>query len=253
MAATQPSAGSPDQSLVELDAQANAAYQAGAFESASKLFIDLYERTDDANYLYNLAVCYDRLDRLQEAVDTLNKYAAEAPDHDREAVAAKLRGFEIRLETAEREGDASDQETDDTSSDDGAPAISTDATDDDTAAGRSMPLDIAGGVALGLGVTGVAVGIGLGVTSNGHKDSVESGCVAAEAGLLCSDAERDDTDKAKSFALGADVAIIAGGVLVVGGVALLVANTVRAKKRRNVAFAPAVGPRLTGIALSGTF
>jgi len=186
MAATQPATDSPDQSLVELDAQANAAYQAGAFESASKLFIELYERTDDANYLYNLSVCYDRLDRLQDAVDTLSKYAEESPDHDREAVAAKLRGFEIRLETAEREGETSDQRAGDASPDDATPAISTEPTDDDTAAaGRSMPLDITGGVALGLGITGVAVGIGLGVTSNGHKDSVESGCVAAEAGLLC--------------------------------------------------------------------
>lgn len=238
--------------IVELDAQANAAYQAGAFESAAGLFVDLYQRTKDPNYLYNASVCYDRVGRLPEALDALNQYAAESPEHDEAAVASKRRGLEIRIESEGRDSD--EPPKDESLEDDGAHEVATGPVPvDDAKVGRSKPLDIAGGVALGLGVTGLAVGIGLGVASNNNKSDVEAGCVQGDGGLVCSEAEHDANDRAKSFALGADIAIIGGGALVAAGVALLVVNTVRAKKGRNVAFTPTVGPRMSGLSVAGRF
>lgn len=241
-----------DREVVELDAQANAAYQAGAYESAAKLFTELHERTKDPNYLYNISVCYDRMGELQKALDALDAYAAQAPDHDEDAVASKRRGLEIRLETESREDTEDEESAEQDSAPEPVPAAAASTTDDEPI-GRSKPLDIAGGVALGLGVTSVAIGIGLGVVSNDKKSQVESGCVQGDAGLICPDDQRANSDDAKSFALGADIAIIAGGALAATGIALLVVNTVRAKKSRNVAVAPALGPRMTGLAVAGHF
>ncbi|MBV1856833.1 MAG: tetratricopeptide repeat protein [Nannocystaceae bacterium] len=250
--ATQPGADSGDADVVALDAQANAAYQAGAFESAAKLFVELYTVTDDPNYLYNLSVCYDRTGRLQEALDALNEYAANSPDHDSDAVLAKRQGLEIRIEAAGREDGDTEEEA---PADAASPASSETPTADVERNGRSKPLDVAGGITLGLGVTGVAVGIGLGLAANKHKDSVEADCVMGELALVCSDGERTNIDKARSFALGADISLAVGGVLAATGVALLIVNTVRAKKKREptMSVAPAVGRQLTGLAVFGRF
>jgi|GEM_PF-2121525 len=250
--AAEPPAAESDE-VVELDAQANAAYQAGAFESAAKMFAELYERTDDPNYLYNLSVCHDRAGALQDALDALDRYAAESPDHDEDAVAAKRRGLEIRIETEQREAAAEDDAAPEVPQDSAVAAVPPPSNEDDRPMGRSKPLDIAGGVALGLGVTGLGIGIGFGIASNNNKDDVEANCVPGDGGLLCSDAERKANDNAKAFALGADISIIAGAAFTVAGATLLIVNTVRAKKNRGVAVAPVVGPRVSGVAVTGRF
>jgi hypothetical protein len=97
----------------------------------------------------------------------------------------------------------------------------------------------------GVGVVGLGVGAALGFSAIGDKNSAD--CSASNqclAGPLSS---------AKSAALGADVGLIAGGVLLAGGAALVLFGSSGAHERTaaSLKMAPAIGAGSGGIVLAG--
>lgn len=256
--ASAPAANDDRQAALELDAQANAAYEAGAYESAARLFQQAHELTGDPNYLYNISACYDRLGRLREALDALEAFAQQVPDFDAKVIEKKRRSLEIRIEKESREAD--DREADTPTQDSGrpstAPATPSSASTEDSGEPRHPhAMDAAGGTLVALGGVGLVTGLALGLASRQRDRRAEDACEDGASGEVCPIGAKGDLDKARSFALGADVAFAVGGALAVAGVTMLVVSAVRAKRgrRNNQAVAPAAGPHGAGLAWIGRF
>lgn len=110
-------------------------------------------------------------------------------------------------------------------------------------------LAIGGGVALGLGVVGVALGAVGGVKSKSFNDEFEAmSCSLDMPNQGC----KDLLSSGKSANTQAYVGAIAGGVLVGVGVALLAVGLTRKKAARQ-AWSPALGPGFVGLSLRGSF
>ncbi|MBL8942868.1 MAG: hypothetical protein JNK45_06970, partial [Myxococcales bacterium] len=246
------------QAALELDAQANAAYEAGAYESAARLFQQAHELTGDPNYLYNISACYDRLGRLSDALEALESFAQQVPDFDAKVIEKKRRSLQIRIEKESREATRGDETAPTQDSTRPAAASSSPASrPDDDSGERRHPhaMDAAGGTLLALGGVGLITGLGLGLASRRSDRRAEDACADGAEGALCPKSAEGDLDKAKSFALGADVAFGVGGALAVAGVTMLVVSAVRAKRGRagNSALAPAASPHGAGLAWIGRF
>jgi hypothetical protein len=110
--------------------------------------------------------------------------------------------------------------------------------------GGTGPWRTVGWVLGGVGVAGLGVGAVFGVLAIGDKSSAH-----CNAGIC---ANTDALNSAKSAATGANVGLIAGGVLLATGVGLvLFAPRSREASTPVAVIAPAVGPGLGGVALEG--
>lgn len=76
-------------------------YEEGLYEQAILAFQEAYALTERAPLLYNIASCYERLERWQEAIDTLNTYRVYAKAEDREKLEQRIDELERRRAEAE--------------------------------------------------------------------------------------------------------------------------------------------------------
>src|ERR1041384_4921874 len=61
---------------------ANAAALGGRYQEALDAYIRLYAKTREPTYLHNVARCYQKMGKPDEAIDYFNRYLGIAPDLD---------------------------------------------------------------------------------------------------------------------------------------------------------------------------
>lgn len=158
-----------------LFAAGQAAYDEGRYDRAYELFSEAYAASDRPELLYNMALAADRAGRADEAISAYERFASAVPDHPRIAFVrtriADLRssedggpgalpwitlgaGIAVLATGAVLFGlsffeDATVQD---------APAMSS-WSDVSGAYDRIIPFQVGGGVAIGVGATGVVLGV----------------------------------------------------------------------------------------------
>ncbi len=174
-------------------------YERGAYEAALGEFETAYELSHRAELLYNLYLSTERIGRLDEAIDYLDRYLREG------APAADLRTqLEARLANL-RERRASQQITDAPADD----AQTSPPPETTTRPGDVVPAAVALGVA-GLGLSLFAIFGGLALA--------EDGALASSCGTSCSDAQLSALG---AYVVVADVGWITAALGAVAGLVLL--------------------------------
>jgi len=218
-------------------------YQAGRFQESLAVYQKAYEKEPAAAILFNIARIYERkLGDPARAEQYYKQYVA-APDADPE-LAKKAREF-LATREAERKTASSR-----------APAVTTvpdtepRATTTDDGGGQVEALRIAGWASLGVGVTALGVGTIFGIVAMNKNDDAAEIC----NGSACAEQSGVDLiDEARSAATVSTVAFVAGGVLAAAGVVVVLATRSGSGGDARMSVAPALGPRVGGLVLSGGF
>jgi|GEM_PF-1061019 len=232
----------PDQPSVEFEQRDSVArqhfqwggeaYARGNFDDAIREFREAHRLSGRPLLLFNLYLAYRDARRDVEARDTLRDYLALVPDaRNRGQLEARLRALESALASSTA---ATSTET--TPAETRAAAHATTANDaeprerqDDDASAvrpRRASAESESGSALPtIGWIGVSVGgaalVGAlitGIFASGAASDLEAGCSPSKR---CPAALRSTYDEASTFGTATDVLWIGGGVLALGGVALL--------------------------------
>ncbi len=197
------------------------AFRAKDFETALEHFERAYKLDPSPILIYNLARAHEETGHAGLAIEHFQLYLDRSPEaSDRADIERRVRVMRAILEREQSERPAEQASADGGGAD-----------------GAGADLGLYGYVGVGVGVAGIAAGIGLGMAAG----SAESEHADAKTG-----SEKQSTaDDAESYALGANVAYVVGGVLLATGVTLLVLDGGDAP----VALTPAPG----GVALVGRF
>lgn len=243
--------------LRDLFARGQAAFDAGSYRSAVEAFEEAFELSNDPTLLFNISVCYDRLGEYGTALEYLDRYERLSDEADADEVERRRASLELRAERAERDaqqtttdGEASASEpADDRAQSEtvAAPAVS-----QGPAANVPEPLMTpASWTLLGVGLVGLATGVGLGVASFSAGNRAD--CENARGAMLCTESGADDARSSRNLGLGADVAFGIGGAASVAVIAILAVRARKRNRRRDVAWSPSVGPDFGGAVLRGRF
>jgi tetratricopeptide (TPR) repeat protein len=243
-------AAEPDPKGMELYQTGQAAYDGGDYREAIKSFKAAFDVLGDSNLLYNIAVCYDRLDEFDAAIEHYERYKAVADESEHAAVDRKIASARERKRKAEAEATPS-------ASGDGPPPTEQDPPSTAGPGADAKPREdvrIFGPAAWALTATAVVaygLGIGFGVVSMQRGDEAEKGCPDVGGDRICSQRGGDDLAAARRFGITADVSLAVGGALTVALIAVLASNAVKRKRAR--AAEARVQVRPTGLAVTGRF
>ncbi len=197
----------------ELFLKGDAAYAEARYEDALAAFQESYDLSGRPQLLFNIANALERLGRLSEAVDTLEKYLASGKVKDKAVVETRLANLKKRLdeqkkaeEKAAREEEEKKQREADAQKKPPPPP-----PPPPEEKPRILPWALVGGGGV-LVVTGAVFGV---LTLSARSDA-KSGCTDSPGGHLCTDGARSALDREKTFGIVADVSVLAG--LIAGGV-----------------------------------
>jgi tetratricopeptide (TPR) repeat protein len=217
-------------------------YQDGSYDGAITSFKSAYELSGDPVLLYNIALAYDRVDAFDDAIEYLEAYRAVAPAEERDELSEKVDSLRRRKLRAQTEPGGTPTTTGPTTQPPPTTGPTTPA--DDTQPRREPVKDrVFGPAAITLTVITVVaagVGIGLGVASARRRNDARDVCNAGASGdTFCPDTSENDIDRARSFAIGADVSFAIAGAAGIALIAVIAAKAVkRKKKQRDVALRP---------------
>lgn len=190
-------------------------YNAAKFEEALEAFEEAATLFASPDFQYNIARCYERLGKLEEAIHHYETYLRTADEPpDRAAIEASIAMMKQQLEDDAQRPDDPEPERQDPN------------------AGR--PLVIAGGVLIGVGVAaGLGGGLGFGIPV--ARDNQTLGRVVGEGnpdGLTFDEADAI-ADRARTNQTLEIVLAASGGAIAVVGVALLAVGMKKNKAARS--------------------
>jgi tetratricopeptide (TPR) repeat protein len=202
-----------DRRAHDLFVKGDAAYAEARYEDALAAFREAYELSGRPQLLFNIANALERLGKLPEAVDALEKYVASGKVKDEKVVQARLANLRKRLEEQKKEDEKKQREEEERKRREAernkVPPPPPPPPPEDKP--EILPWALIGGGGV-LFVTGVVFG----VLTLGARSDAKAGCTDSASGHLCQDAAKSDLDREKTFGIVADVGVIAG--LVAGGV-----------------------------------
>ncbi len=232
-----------------------AAFRAGRYEEAAEEFQQAYTLTRSADVLFNLATCYDRLDRRPEAVHEYQRYLQLEPQAtDRDRVGHRIHELQVMMAAVDQAGAPGGQGS-------GAQAPGQDDGAAGGNAGHTTPTGhrssmwriatyatygLAGAALIGAVVTGI-------VSASIHAGLVQS----CDENRVCPADKASDIDTGRTLAGVSTALTIVTIVAAAGGTALLLF----APRTREQAPAPAhaghvalgPGPGLVGASARVTF
>ncbi|KIG16550.1 Thiol-disulfide isomerase [Enhygromyxa salina] len=242
----EPASGPPERA-VEAYRRGTELYNDAKFEEALEAFQEAATLYASPDFQFNIAKCYERLGKLEEAVRHYQTYLRTAEDSgDRAVVESTVEDLERRIEEEKNRPDPNPEPE---------PILEPEL---DENPGRKLV--IAGGALLGVGVAvGLGGGLGFGIAvagDNGKLGDVLNGnperLTFAEADEIATRASRNQTLEL--------VMIGAGGALAITGAALLAVGLSKNKKAKNAAGPAArlsVSPMWSrtggGLTLQGSF
>ena len=198
-------------------------YGQGRFVEAAEEFERVYEITDNAVLLHNIYVAYRDAGDEPKAAQFLRQYLEEAEEiPDRAVMEGRLRTLERQVAEAEArdDGEVVEPPTDETT---GPPAP---VEPGDSQPQRPPPREqdsswpiVVSAVVAAVGAAAVGVGAVLGVQAADQYEELENDCGPA---LICPATRQEDVDSLGATALAADILLIGGGVLAVGGLTWLI-------------------------------
>ncbi|MEJ7729413.1 MAG: tetratricopeptide repeat protein [Polyangiaceae bacterium] len=200
-------------------------YREGKFAEAAQRLEEAYAISPEPVLLYNLARAYEGMGQTERALSAYRRYLEADPGtRDR-------RSIETRIETLERQLEERRALEDKTRA--AATRQRDGAVTPEPRAPSPLPWIVAGVGALGIGAGAV-----LGVMSQGKRDDAEDPA-EAPSGQAAADLVGD----AETLATGANVAFIAGGAVLLGGVVWGIVDVVGSASPAQAGRAPA--PRVT--------
>lgn len=214
-------------------------YLAGDYAAAIAAFETAYDLSGDRNLLYNIALAYDRGGDLERAIHYFERYRDLSPAEDRAEIEVRLAGLRQRLDavssTAANEAARTSR----------GPSVAREAGPDESSSSpRERPREPgsiipAGHVALAvLAAASLAVATGLGTASRMASRDAARWCEG-----LCREAAEPHLQRARSFAIGADVTFVFGGTAAAAFVTLLAIDVHRARRsRRRISPGPKASP-----------
>jgi tetratricopeptide (TPR) repeat protein len=223
-------------------------YKAGQFEQAIALFKQAYELVHDPVYEFNIAQAYRKVFDCENAYDYYQRYLKDAPDAtNAEIVKRWLTELQPCVDRARKDHEAARRAEEDRK---GA-AVQTHPVAPPPPPETPEPSDggklfrIAGIATAGVGVVGLAVGIGYGVHSASLRDELAQKCAAR---CNWDDPATRSLDSSGEHANTlAKVGYIGGGIAVVIGAALYTYGMLRVE---HVTVAPAPGGGTVGATFS---
>jgi tetratricopeptide (TPR) repeat protein len=225
-----------DQRARDLFVKGDAAYAEARYEDALASFQQAYDLSGRPQLLFNIANALERLGRIREAVDALERYLAAGKVKDQQVVQARLANLKKRVEEQDREEAKKAQEEEERRRRDEARPPPPPPEEKP----QILPWVLIGGG----GVLVVTGGI-FGVLTLGARSDAKAGCTDSPSGHLCDESASSALSREKTFGIIADVSVLAG--LVAGGVGAYLLFTHEKKPAAQVV----VGDR--GIGVVGNF
>lgn len=227
-------------SAADLSAQAIERFQAKDYTAAVRLFEEAYKLDPTPNYLFNIGRVYEEKGDIRSAVDHYQRFVKEpgVEIEARELAVQRLRVLKAIL--AETDGGGEEPKPAETEPKPEGPKPEPQPDKTPPAEDPSRKMRAAGFALVGAGGAAMAVGGILGGVTLSKQNQLE--------GSHDYMTRVDIAQSGRSLALGTDVLLSVGGVLLVMGVILV---GVSVAKRRNAVASRRVWP--TGLGLAGRF
>jgi tetratricopeptide (TPR) repeat protein len=234
-----------------------AAYDAGKYEEALKLFLDAQSLYPSPVFHYNVALCQEALGNLEQAVISYEAYLrsyqnafGEAPE-DQVNTANKIERLkkQIELEKAEANKPAEPVQP-------VQPVVIAPSEQDDGPANPGRGMIITGGVLTGVGVGAAVIGGAVyGVISTNISTQLDDVYLAGNPERVTLEQARALDKDGRLAEVNQILLVSLGGAIAVVGVALLATGI---KKRNqassaNASVVPFAGPSSAGLVLHGRF
>lgn len=241
-------------------------FNAGKFEAALSDFKEAASLYASADFQYNIARCYEELEKHEEAVRAFQTYLKAKPDaDDRASVENRIKLLEKLIEEKRkrREQEANQE-----------PTVIVQQVGEDKSAKRkkaARPLIISGAVIAGLGAaTAIGGGLGFGLAANSRSndlDAVQTGgnpdnLTFAEATTVADEGKRLETFQIVTAAGGGGLAVVGIVLLSIGVVFNKTPSTKAAgsgkdtahnRRARRPLLVPSLGQGRAGLSLVGRF
>lgn len=218
-------------------------YNEAKYQQALRDFLEAASLYASPDFQYNIGLCYEKLDKPEEAIAAFETYLKTKPEAaDRANVEDRVERLRAMAEGRKQGG--------------GKPPADTGPAKKSTAA---RPMLITGDVLTGVGiVVALAGGIGFGVAAKKKSDALKDVQTGGNPDEVTLAEARDLESQGKKFEAIQIAMIAVGGALIVTGVALIAVGTVRRKNanKGNTARArlvPVLGARGAGLSLTGRF
>jgi tetratricopeptide (TPR) repeat protein len=247
-----------EQRAKDLFAKGDAAYAEGKYEEALAAFQESYDLSGRPQLLFNISNAAERLGKLQEAADALEKYLASGKAKDREIVQKRLASLKERLDKQKKEQDevARKEEERKREDEERQKRAEQERKKNERRTPEAPPEKPAPVLAYALIGTGSALlvtGGVFGILTLGARGEAKDGC----KGALCSSSAADALDREKTFGLVADIGMASGIVLGAVGVYFLLKPSAEPKVDVKAASTarPSLyaGPEGGGVRVGGSF
>lgn len=219
-----------DERAKELFLQGDRAYSEGRYETARDSFQEAYKLSGRPQLLYNLANTYERLGKLTEAADALQKYLDTAKPKDRQTIERRLKSMNERLETQKKEQEREREERERKERERRAKEEAERQANPPKESDKPPPPAKVEGpspspvpwILVGTGGALAAAGATFGILALGARSDAKAGCKDSPRGLICTDGAESALGRDTAFSIIADVGIGLGVVGIATGVILLV-------------------------------
>ncbi len=214
-----------DEAARKLFELGNNRYKEGRYVEAIEAFEEAYRLSERPELLFNLANANERMGNLKAAIRHLEAYRESAPEDEIQMVDRRLEGLRERAGTNEKPIEP----TPDPSPTGGPtpvpgptpdPFVPSDPNDEDEGTSAATAT---GAVLLAVGGAGLIVGVVGGSLALSARSEADDNCAAG----LCNAEGTDANDRDGSLSLGADLTLVFGGALAVGGIIALIVGAVQ--------------------------
>jgi tetratricopeptide (TPR) repeat protein len=200
----------------------SAYYEQANYADAVKEFNEAYRLSQRPDLLYNIALAYERLENLDEAIGALEKYLTLKPGaQDRNIIAARIENLKKRRASAQAAP---------------SPAPIVAQPPPPTQPPPRKPRHVASLAVGGVGLAVLIAAVGTGAAALRDQSELDSVC----QNMRCPASKQGQIDEGKALALSTDVLIGVGSAMVLTGVILLIVESRRPQPART-ALRPAAG------------
>lgn len=220
-------------------------YNRAQYQMALSDFLEAATLYASPDFQYNIGLCYEKLDKPEEAIAAFQTYLKTKADvPDRANVEDRIHRLEAELERRKKMGDQ--------------PPPRVDPTPTDTATKKpGRTLVIAGAVLTGVGAAlALGGGLGLGLAAKKRSDDLDDVQTGGNPDDVTFGGAGDLEDEGKKLELGQIVTVAIGGAIALGGVAMLAIGLSRQKKPKagaRAGLSPTFGRTAVGLSFSGRF
>lgn len=210
----------------------------GDFREAATLYAS-------PDFQYNIGLCYEKLDKPEEAIGAFQTYLKTKKDvPDRANVEDRIRRLEAMVESGQKPSDMNK-------------GMPTDTPPPGPEKKTGRGLVIGGAVLASVGAAlALGGGLGLGLAAKKRSDDLDAVQTGGNPDDLTFGDASDLEDEGKRLELGQIITVAIGGAIIIGGVAMLAIGVARGKKAkagRKAMLTPSFGRTAIGLSLTGRF